>query len=211
MKFRTNKVKTKSEIWELRRQAGYALQKLRLLAKTDLAALEVLADELSLHIRGLKRDAFDSPDHYRKLIRRCASWPDFITVDKDFKAGQALFASYMKLGEDAAENYKGRQWTRDTPEVRAALAVRSCLINHGIDLPPLTRKPDTSPDWWRAGRKFFKAIYGEHFEDHPAFKEYDTPTNRQAAFRVSKPFGKWKRQRILSKMPQGFHSIAPKQ
>jgi len=197
------KVKTKSKIEELRWQAGNALQKLRHLAKTDLAALEVLASELDLHVRGLKRDAIEAPEHYRKLMRRCASWPAIVSVDKEIQAEQIRFARHMELGDGAAENYKGRQWSRATPEVRAALDLKSCVINHGIKLPRLTRDIDTCKKWWKAARPFFDRIYGEHPEDHAHFKKYKKHPHASEKG--------WIRKAIFSKMPQAFHSIAPKQ
>jgi hypothetical protein len=200
-----------AKIERLRSQAANALCQLRELAKTDLNALDELSTELLFHVRGMNCDALQNLEFSRRLTRRCPTWPGVASADKWIKASNNQLVKEFQLGAEAMENYSGRQWSRRTPEIRAALTIRSCLINHKVKLPRLTRKPDTAIKWWRAGRKFFEQIYGKDFEHHPNFKSYwrriPAATGREDS-RSSQ--ASWIRKEILSKMPQAFRSLAPK-
>jgi hypothetical protein len=96
----------------LRHQACNALCELRELAKTDLAALEVLATELAFQIRGLNADCLENLDHARKLTRRCPQWPSVVAADADIEAGTRALKWELQLGEESL-SYNGRkQWSR---------------------------------------------------------------------------------------------------
>lgn len=190
-------------IEKLRRQAAYALCELRRLAKTDLRALEVLATELLLHVNELNSEALDAPVHYRKLTRRCATWPAAVSVDKEIQHWQKIVAAKLELGTDAPLNYSGKQWTRRTPEIRAALRLIDSIRRRGDKLPPLNRS--TAGQWWIHARALFSRIYGERFENHPLFAKYKTAGH--PAREDLRP-ETWERKNILSKMAQAFHTIA---
>lgn len=195
-----------SEVEQLRFQAANALCKLRELAKKDLATLEVLATELRFHVTGLKSDALENPEHYRKLARQCATWPASVSVDKEIQNEQLLFArAVLQLGADATLNYSGRQWSRGTPEIVAALRLIDWIHRRGDNLPPLKRS--TAAQWWKHARPLFEEIYGTRFEQHPLFAEkYRKRITSDASLRPAT----WQRKQILSKMAQAFRSVARK-
>jgi hypothetical protein len=115
--------------------------------------------------------------------------------------------NHLELGTNTPLNYSGRQWSRQTPEIRSALYLIDCLQHQNKSLPPLTR--ETALDWWKASKKLFISVHGNDFENHPNFQSYwklnfgnqgnDTLTQKT-----------WIRKRILDKMPQAFRSIARK-
>lgn len=199
-----------SEIERLRFQAANALSQLRELAKTDMSALEVLAAMLLDYTRGLKGDALENPEHYRKLTKKCATWPASVSVDKEIQNDQMEFAREMQLGEDAPLNYKGRQWSRKTPEIKAALRLIGCLQSQRSKLPPLSR--ETAPEWWKASQDLFYSIYGNNFERHRLFaaRYQQTDARIKQANKKGLDFETWQRQQILTKMAQAFHTIARK-
>jgi hypothetical protein len=199
-----NKRTTASRIEELRFQAANALIQLRELAKTDLGALEVLASELRHHVRGLNHDALENPDHYGKIIRRCAAWPAAVSVDREIQNWQSRFSEKMELGADAPLNYTGKQWSRSTPEISAALRLIDWIERRGDELPPLNR--DTAGQWWKHARPMFTQIYGERFENHQLFAKYKRDKNLHPSLKPET----WERKNILSKMAQAFHTIARK-
>jgi hypothetical protein len=194
-----------SQINQLRLQAANALCKLRELAKSDLKALEVLATELRFHVAGLKADALQNPNHYGKLISKCATWPAFVSAEKEIQKAQHDFAVRFGLGADAPLNYRGKkQWSRNTPEVRAALMLIEVAKNHRMKLPPLNR--ENSRRFWRQIKPMFISIYGKNFETHPAFaKGYNTKVGGDGLKRST-----WVRKVITSNMAQAFRSIARK-
>ena len=211
-RFKENPPKPPSEIEQLRFQAANALLKLRQLAKTDLKALEVLASELRNRVEGLNADATAASEHYRKITRKCATWPAVVSVDKEIQKDQVEFALFMELGADGFLNYSRRQWTRETPEIRASLRLIKWLYwnREQLKLPEFKRK--TSLRWWNAGRPMFEQIYGKQFEKHPLFAEkYKWSENRKKqADNLGLKFPTWQRKQILSKMEQAFHTLAPK-
>ncbi len=197
-----------SEIEIVRRQASGALRRLRQLALTDAAALNCLVDELALHLNLLKHEPLTSTKHYRKLIRRCSTWPAFVSVDKEHQAKQIRFARNMELGADSSLNYTGRQWSRRTPEVRVALQLTGFLelSRRKLKLPPLTRA--TAPLWWNKSRKLFEKIYGKDFENRATFSHYKEGHKEWEESGLTQKT--WIRKRILDKMRQAFVSIARK-
>ena len=200
-----------AQINRLRSQAAAALNELERLAENDLDALNTLATELLFHVRRMNENALGNLDFVRTLTRHCSTWPATVSVDKDIQPQQTELANRLQLGKEATVNYTGRQWSRHTPEIRAALRVLSCLEGHQIKLPRFTRA--TAPAWWKAGRKFFVQMYGTDFENHPTFESYAKRggTKRtQSADHVGLSRANWIRKQILSKMPQAFVSLAPK-
>lgn len=203
--------KTKpNKIEALRLQAAEALIKLRALAKTDIAALEVLATELRHQVKGLNHEALEAPEHYRKLMRRCAAWPAAVSVDKEIQNWQLWFARAMELGADAPLNYTNtkRRWSRNTAEVVATLALIDWIERRGDKMPPLNRK--TALQWWKHARPLFEQLYGQQFEDHPLFKKYAEKNKRKDHQDTSLRRKTWLRKQILSKMQQAFRSVARK-
>lgn len=192
-----------AQINRLRCQAAAALIGLERLAEKDLNALGTLATELLFHVRRMNQNALGNLDFVRTLTRHCATWPATVSADKDIQKQQTALAEQLQLGMEANENYAGRQWSRRTPEVRAALRVLQWLAGNKIVLPRFTRA--TSPAWWKAGRKIFVQIYGTDFEKHELFKSYWT-----LDFGASLSQKTFVRKRILDKMAQAFHSIAHK-
>jgi len=166
----------------------------------------VTVNELTLHINLLKHEPLTSTEHYRKFIRRCQAWPAFVTVDKDYEAKQIRFVRKMELGADSPLNYTGRQWSRGTPEIRAALKLIGCLELRREKLPPLTRA--TAPRWWKKSRKLFEQIYGKDFENHVNFSPYKEGHKEWDDGDLMRKT--YTRKRILDKMRQAFVSIARK-
>jgi hypothetical protein len=196
-----------NKIEALRFQAANALCLLRDLAKTDIVALEVLATELRHHVKRLNYEALESPEHYHKLIRRCASWPGAVSVDKDVQNWHLSFARVMELGADAPLNYTNskRRWSRSTVEIVATLHLIDWIERRGDKLPPLTRL--TAGQWWKHARPLFTQLYGEQFEEHPLFKKkYGSKDIEDDSLKIKTA----RRKQILSKMQQAFHSIARK-
>jgi hypothetical protein len=115
------------EIERLRFQAANAILRLWELAKTDKAALEVLATELQFHVRAMNADILANPEYDCQFTRKCATWPASVSVDREIQNRQIWLASAMQPGADAPLNYSGRQWSRRTPEIRAALYLIDCL------------------------------------------------------------------------------------
>jgi hypothetical protein len=205
-------MKTKSstaKIERLRFQFANGLCELRELAKTDPCALEVLATELFNQIRWLNKEALKGPDHYRRLIRRCASWPAVVSADKEIQGAQLWFAVTMGLGKDFPLNLSGRQSSREIPEIVAARELIDWIQRRGDKLPPLNR--DTAPRWWKCARPLFEQLYGKRFEQHPLFAgKYAAKNLRPDHKDTSLNRATWARKQILSKMPQAFHSLARK-
>jgi hypothetical protein len=197
-----------SEIERLRFQVANALCQLRGLAKKDPVALETLATELLHHVRGLNHDALEAPEHYRKLIRRCSTWPAAVSVDKEIQNWQLRFARVMELGADSPLNYTGRQWSRNTAEIIAALRLVDWIQRRGDKLPPLNRL--TAGPWWKHARPLFEKLYGEHFEEHPLFRKHSQRNKRKDHQDTSLRRKTWLRKQILSKMQQAFRSVARK-
>lgn len=195
------------EIERLRFQAANALLQLRELAKTDAAALEVLATELQFHVRAMNKDAQAKPEHYRQLTRKCATWPGSISADKEIQRTQELLVKQLQLGTDTPLNYSGRQWSRRTPEIRAALYLIDCLQRQRVKLPPLSRA--TALEWWKASQDLFYSIHGKDFEQHQNFSSYWKLKfeNQGDASNSQKT---WIRKTIKDKMRQAFVSIARK-
>lgn len=209
-KYLARKKNPRSEIEQLRFQAANALMKLRGFAKTDLTALEVLASELQFHVRGMNCDALEKPEHYRRLARKCPTWPAAVSVDKEIQKEQVWFARAMQLGADGPLNYTGKQWSRSTPEIVATLRLISWINGRQDNLPPLTRT--TAARWWKHARPLFEEIYGKRFETYPLFATHyqQTPTRRRQAMDKGLKFETWQRQQILTKMAQAFRNIARK-
>lgn len=196
-----------SKIEQLRFQAANALSELRYRAKTDTEALEVLATELQFHVRGMNQDALSNLKHYQKLTRKCATWPGCITADKDIQQKQEWLVKMLELGTDTPLNYSGRQWSRRTAEIRAALYLIDCLQRQHGNLPPLSRA--TALEWWKASQDLFYSIHGKDFERHPNFSSYwKLPFEKQGE--ASNSQRTWIRKTIKDKMRQAFVSIARK-
>ncbi|HEY5909183.1 MAG TPA: hypothetical protein VJA21_01120 [Verrucomicrobiae bacterium] len=192
----------KPEIAKLHSEAHSALTKLRGLAPKDPEALEALITVLVNNAQFLNGAIPKHPAPYRKLARKCSRWPSMITVDRDFKEGNEALIKFLELGADTGFVKPGRQWSRRTPEIRAALRVVDCLDNNHAKLPPLTRQ--TAGQWWQAGKPYFKALYGEAFEDHPDFARYWKNTGGDPSLNKTTRI----RKVIASKMLQAFRSIA---
>ena len=177
--------------------------------------LEVLATELSNHICRLRDDAHQNPEHYRKLVRKCDRWPAFVSVDKAFQKRQVEFARKLELGAAAQFNYEGKQPSRKTPEVVVARRLIDYIQRQECwreKLPPLTRQ--TANVWWqhiRRERLLEKLGRRDDFENDPLFAKYKrTPRNEKAAAKKGLVFETWKRQQILTKLPQALSSLARK-
>jgi hypothetical protein len=194
---------SKIKIEALAFQARNALCQLQQMAKTDLQALEVTAEILLNHTNYINAEIVGNPNFARPLTRRCPTWPGVFTADKDLKHD---LSKLLQLGADAQENYaSGRQWSRSTPEVKAALQIRWCMLHDktGPKLPKLTRT--TYKQWAKAARPWLEKLYGVRFEKHPLFAEYQ---RRQRDATLSQDT--WARKAITSKLLQAFRSIAPK-
>src|ERR1041384_625538 len=112
-----------------------------------------------------------------------------------------MIIAQLGLGENAPLNFKQRQWSRKTVEVRVALNLldyREYLLkrNKRIDrydtedgryyyadskfrrLGPLSRA--NYKLWWKAFESMFLGLYGHDFENHKEFAGYW----REAAYKV---------------------------
>ena len=58
---------------------------------------------------------------FEPIARQRTSWPGFISCDKDIQKRNDELRAKLKLGFDSTLNFKGKQWSRDTPETAVAL------------------------------------------------------------------------------------------
>jgi hypothetical protein len=164
---------------------------------------------------------------FRKLAKKEFSWPGFLSVDRDQQAANQEIIALLGLGENAPLNYKQKQWTRKTVEVRVALNLlehRQYLLrlNKRIDpydpedgryfyddsqfkrLGPLTRT--NYAVWWKKFEPMFLGLYGKDFENHKEFSGYWKNSVYQGQTNASALI----RRDIKKRIQQAFRSIAPK-
>ncbi|MDB6067908.1 MAG: hypothetical protein JWR26_4116 [Pedosphaera sp.] len=164
---------------------------------------------------------------FRKLAEKANSWPGLLSVDRDQQKANQMIIAYLHLGENAPLNYKQRQWTRRTLEVRIALNLlqhREYLLqrNKRMDphdqedaqfiyddsrfkrLRPLSRA--NYKVWWKAFETIFLSIYGKDFEKHKEFSGYW----KSSGYRGRPNPTALIRRDIKKRIQQAFRSIAPK-
>jgi hypothetical protein len=164
---------------------------------------------------------------FRKLAEKTNSWPGLLSVDRDQQKANQMIIAYLRLGENAPLNYKQKQWTRKTLEVRIALNLlghREYLLrrNESIDpydhedgryfyadskfkrLRPLSRANYKA--WWKAFETIFLGLYGEDFENHREFSGYW----KNSVYRSQPNARALIRRDIKKRIQQAFRSIAPK-
>lgn len=164
---------------------------------------------------------------FQELAKKSSIWPGLLSIDHDQLEENKRIVALLRLGENATLNFKKRQWTRKTPEVRVALELlehRKYLLrrNEMIDpndpedgrnvyddskfkrLGPLTRA--NYAVWWKKLEPMFLGLYGKDFENHKEFSGYwknavyQGQTNARALIRRD----------IKKRIQQAFRSIAPK-
>ena len=164
---------------------------------------------------------------FRKLAEKTSVWPGLLSVDHDQLEANKNIISLLRLGENAPLNFKKKQWTRKTAEVRVALNLlnhRQYLLqrNRTIDpydredgeffyddakfkrLGPLTRKNYTV--WWKRFEPMFLGLYGKDFENHKEFAGYW----KNSVYRDQSNARSLIRRDIKKRIQQAFRSIAPK-
>ncbi len=153
-------------------------------------------------------------------------WPGLLSVDRDQQTLNQKIISSLRLGEDAELNYKQKQWSRKTVEVRVALRLldhRKNRLRHNemcfggfIAFPtnqwntefeklgPLTRL--NYKLWWKAFDPMFLNLYGDNFENHEVFKGYW----KNSIYQNQPKARALIRRDIKKRIQQAFRSIAPK-
>jgi|GEM_PF-2480569 len=175
---------------------------------------------------------------FRKLAEKTSSWPGVLSVDHDQLEANKKIIALLRLGENAPLNFKQKQWTRKTVEVRVALNLlehREYLLgrNKIIDpydpedgryfyddskfkrLGPLTRA--NYAVWWKKFEPMFLGLYGKDFENHKDFSGYwcgdaykeDVPGKPGQTCLVRNARALIRRD-IKKRIQQAFRSIAPK-
>ena len=164
---------------------------------------------------------------FQKIAKREFSWPGLLSVDRDQQVANREIIALLGLGENAPLNYKQKQWTRKTAEVRVALNLlghRQYLLrlNKTIDpydaedgryfyddskfkrLGPLTRANHAV--WWKKFEPMFLGLYGKDFENHQEFSGYWN----NSVYRGQSKARALIRRDIKKRIQQAFRSIAPK-
>jgi hypothetical protein len=164
---------------------------------------------------------------FRKLAEKSSAWPGVLSVDHDQLEANKKIIALLRLGENAPLNFKKKQWTRKTAEVRVALNLlehRQYLLhrNERIDpydpedgrywyndskfrrLGPLTRA--NYAVWWKKFEPMFLGLYGKDFENHKEFSGYW----KNSVYRGQTKARALIRRDIKKRIQQAFRSIAPK-
>ncbi len=164
---------------------------------------------------------------FRKLAEKTGTWPGVLSVDHDQLEANKKIIALLRLGENAPLNFKKKQWTRKTAEVRVALNLlehRQYLLrrNERIDpydpedgryfyddskfkrLGPLTRA--NYAVWWKKFEPMFLGLYGKDFENHKEFSGYW----KNSVYRGQSKARALIRRDIKKRIQQAFRSIAPK-
>lgn len=164
---------------------------------------------------------------FRKLAEKCSAWPGVLSVDHDQLEANKNIIALLRLGEKAPLNFKKKQWTRKTAEVRVALTLlehRQFLLcrNERFDpydpedgryfyddskfdrLGPLTRA--NYAVWWKKFESMFLGLYGKDFENHKEFSGYW----KNSVYRGQPKARALIRRDIKKRIQQAFRSIAPK-
>jgi hypothetical protein len=175
---------------------------------------------------------------FRKLAEKTSVWPGVLSVDHDQLEANKKMITLLRLGENAPLNFKKKQWTRKTAEVRVALNLlehRQYLLrrNERIDpydpedgryfyddskfkrLGPLTRA--NYAVWWKKFAPMFLGLYGKDFENREDFSGYwngnaykdDVPGKPGQKCFVRNARALIRRD-IKKRIQQAFRSIAPK-
>jgi len=175
----------------------------------DSQAAEILVCYLTNWTGRLCLAERDAPAVFQPLARKAAIWPGFLTIDKDIQKREANRAVALEFGKDSPLHYKGRkQWTRDTPENKVALDLLEWVLVKHRNLPAFSRA--TYKTYYALAVKELPKHYGKDFENHPAFSHYRNHPNVKNSEPDLRADTK-RRQMILTKLEQSFHTIARRQ
>lgn len=164
---------------------------------------------------------------FRKLAEKSSVWPGVLSVDHDQLVANKNIIALLRLGENAPLNFKKKQWTRKTVEVRVALNLlnhRQYLLRRNETIDPYDREdgqlfyndakfkrlgPLTRANyavWWKKFEQMFLDLYGKDFENHKEFSGYW----KNSVYRGQPKARALIRRDIKKRIQQAFRSIAPK-
>ena len=186
--------------------AKHSMEKVGVLAMCDdRQAIERLIFTLRSTLDRLEDEWRKSPQNYTHLASISDRWPAlFYRKDSTREEAHNFILDTLKAGDSFPLDL-----SRDFNEDAIGTAVAVELFNRmeNIDqLPPLSTS--TAKAWWNAAKPVFFKLFGEEFQNHPAFEEFqkNEKYNRLDAGLVRSQM----RSDIVGRVEQGFESIGRK-
>jgi hypothetical protein len=186
--------------------AKHSMEKLVVLSMADdKQAIECLINTMRNTLDRIEDEWEKSPQNYVPLARASDRWPCLFYYRKpDRKQTHDFVVDTLQLSQsfplDLSRGF-------DATTIGTAIALELFNRMDNIEqLPPLST--DTAKIWWDAAEPVFFKLFGEEFQDHPVFEEFQ----KNSAYKDLDPPQKRTamRYQIIDRVKQSFESIGHK-